>query len=347
MPSSLASDLKRVENLAFSRVSNSGQFLERFHASDQALIGKHPDFPLLEKIYAWMFVPYSLWPIDVKGLGLHVLAAIQTGKTLDAQVKLLAELLPEPPARQVCDSIAAYERAVISGSYESLINAQFKFDSMEEELARNETFKSDWARLKAEFAIAKFQNPKGVIRRRMVQERNFRPRDWKFAWENETIRFQQVFDAFCHRWNLYGMEHEKPLLLKLSVNLTPFSTMIEIPKYWSFDPKRDLQWGAVTKLHKIREVKRQGPKLSPGRSARQTETNTAKHLWAEATQAGLKGERRDQWVMGRLGWDARTDERKLRRMLENRSTGGRSPTGARHTSPGQRPGFTVSHPFKP
>ena len=40
------------------------------------------------------------------------------------------------------------------------------------------------------------------------------------------------------------MEGEKPLLLKLSVNLTPFSTLIEVPKYWSFDPKRDLTWGA-------------------------------------------------------------------------------------------------------
>jgi len=128
----------------------------------------------------------------------------------------------------------------------------------------------------------------------MVQERNFRPSDWKFSWGTEAQRFQNVFDAFCHRWNLYGMERKKtsnfklqtsgkpqnsnlkenanaaeesedrPLLLKLSVNLTPFSTMIEVPKYWSFDPKRDLKWGAVTKLHRMREVPRQGPKLSPG-----------------------------------------------------------------------------------
>jgi hypothetical protein len=33
---------------------------------------------------------------------------------------------------------------------------------------------------------------------------------------------------------------DRPLLLKLSVNLTAFSTMIEVPKYWSFDPKRNL-----------------------------------------------------------------------------------------------------------
>ena len=107
----------------------------------------------------------------------------------------------------------------------------------------------------------------------------------------------------------------KPLLLKLSVNLTPFSTIIEVPKYWSFDPKRDLKWGAVTKLHRMRQVKRQGPKLSLGRSARREEAERGRALWEEASRAGLKGERRKQWVMERLGWDARTDESRLRRLL--------------------------------
>src|SRR5206468_10075651 len=131
-------------------------------------------------------------------------------------------------------------------------------------------FKAEWGRLKTEFAVEEYRNPAGIIRRRMVQERNFRPAGWKFSWETEEQRFQNVFDAFCHRWDRYGMEGDKPLLLKLSVNLTPFSTMIEVPRYWSFDPKRDLKWGAVTKLHRMREVRRQGPKLSPSRAARHT-----------------------------------------------------------------------------
>ena len=214
--------------------------------------------------------------------------------------------------------IAEYEHAVKTGSYESLIEAQFKFDSMEEELGKDEEFKAEWERLKAEFAVERYGNRKGIIRRRMVQERNFRPRDWAFSWKTEAEQFQNVFDAFCHRWNLYGMEKEKPLLLKLSVNLTPFSTLIEVPKYWSFDPKRDLKWAAITRLHRMREVKRQGPKLSPGRSARRAEAESGKRFWKEAGLAGLKGDRRVQWVMGRLGWDARTDESKLRRLLRGR-----------------------------
>jgi hypothetical protein len=291
-----------------------------------------------------MFVPFSLWPIDVRGLGLHVLSAIEAGAEVDSQARLMAELLPEAPPDTVCDPIAEYEQAVSAGSYESLINAQFKFDSMEAALRENAEFKKDWESLKRAFPVDNYRNAKGIIRRRRVQERNFRGGDWKFSWKTETERFQNVFDAFCHRWNLYGMQGElktsnfnpqtsgkaqtsnskgdargqwvdKPLLLKLSVNLTPFSTMIEVPRYWSFDPKRDLKWGAVTKLHRMREVPRQGPKLSPGKSARREETSRAKELWREATKAGLRGDRRVQWVMGRLGWDARTDESKLRRLI--------------------------------
>ena len=49
---------------------------------------------------------------------------------------------------------------------------------------------------------------------------------------------------------------------------------------------------------------------------RRTEAERGKALWEEASRAGLKGEKRKQWVMGRLGWDARTDESRLRRLLK-------------------------------
>jgi len=122
-----------------------------------------------------------------------------------------------------------------------------------------------------------------------VEERNFRTNDWKFSWRTEAERFQLVFDAFCHRWDLYGIEWDRPLLLKLSVNLTPFSTMIEVPRYWSFDPKRDLKWGAVTKLHRMREVRRQGPKLSPSRAAVMAAwvLEQRAHFWAIVWKQGI------------------------------------------------------------
>jgi hypothetical protein len=334
MESDLKGDLKRFGRMAFVRAADCTEVIRRFHSlksnvqppsskalrrsrSPKSQKGKadDADFGLLKKVYEWVFVPMSIWPVDVRGLCLHLLDCVESGRRVDERARLLCEYLGDVPAEPVCKGISEYEHAVKAGSYESLIEAQYKFDLMEAELEENAEFKADWEAIKRVFDIAKYRNAKGVIRRRMVQERNFRPRDWKFAWRMEWERFQNVFDAFCHRWDLYGMEADRPLLLKLSVNLTPFSTMIEVPRYWSFDPKRDLKWGAVTKLHRMREVRRQGPKLSPSRAARQEEAAAARRLWREATRAGLKGDGRKAWVMERLGWDVRTDESRLRRLL--------------------------------
>jgi len=344
MKFSLREDLERFGRMAFVRAGDCTKIIEQFHRLARKA-AEHPDHVLLGKVYAWVFVPRSIWPVDVKGLCEHLLERVEMGKRLDEKTRLLCSLLPEAPPEEVCEPIIQYEHAVKAGNYESLINAQFKFDLMEAELRRNEELKADWERIKQEFEVDKYRNRQGVIRRRFVQERNFRPSDWGFAWESEEERFRNVFDAFCHKWNLYGMEGrkgpnnklqapeklqtsssklqrsddvwgDKPLLLKLSVNLTPFGTLIEVPKYWSFDPKRDLKWGAVTELHKMREVKRQGPKLSPGVTARRAEAAEARRLWVEATKAGMKGDARNQWVMERLGWDARTDESRLRRILK-------------------------------
>jgi hypothetical protein len=289
--------------------------IRAFHGMDEAAHA-HPDFTLLKKVYGWVFVPMSVWPVDVRGLCLHVLECVKGGRKVDERARLAADYLEDAPSVKECEEIAEYEHGVKAGSYEQLINAQYKFDVMENELREDPEFKGDWERLKAQFPVDKHRNAKGVIRRRRVQERNFRASDWRFSWSTEAEQFQVVFDAFCHRWNLYGVEGDKPLLLKLSVNVTPFSTMIEIPRYWSFDPKRDLKWGAITKLHRAREVKRQGPKLSPALIARRAEAGRAKELWEEAKSAGLKGEKRQEWVMERLGWDARTDGRRLRRLLK-------------------------------
>jgi hypothetical protein len=168
--------------------------------------------------------------------------------------------------------------------------------------------------------VEKYQNHKQIIRRRPVQERNFRF-DWEFRWKTEEDRFLALFDAFCHRWNLYGMEGDKPLLLKLTVNLTPYGTIIFVPSYWSFDPKRDLNWGEITALHKARGVDRQGPKLSAIREARRHDAKRALQFWRKALEAGLKGEARIAWTIKQMGWHPQTDESKLKRLLRSNSKG--------------------------
>ena len=101
-----------------------------------------------------------------------------------------------------------------------------------------------WARIKAAFNVQAYSDHKGVIRRTMSAERNLRPSFSVNLRRREDV-FHAAFDAFCLRWNLYGMQNDEPLLLKLAVNITPYGTMIHIPAYWSFDPKRDIRWDAI------------------------------------------------------------------------------------------------------
>jgi hypothetical protein len=149
----------------------------------------------------------------------------------------------------------------------------------------------------------------------MALERNFRPEGWELDWESIENRFLVAFDAFCHKWELYGVEYDRPLLQKLSVNVTPLGTMIFIPRYWSFDHKRDLEWSSIVRLHRSREVHRQGVKLSASQLARIKEGKKAIVFREEGKAAGMKGAKLTDYVMAKLKWDKRTDASQLRRLF--------------------------------
>jgi len=317
-------DLNRLGGLAFKRMEACRPLIELFYGLP-ASAHEHPDYGLLQSSYAWLFVPYSLWPIDIGGLITNLLERICSNKRCAKDVAVLVRFLGSVPSEEANAAVSAHEHDVRVGNYEHLIAAHHKYDFKEQELSHKPEFKDDWSMLKAHFEIPKYRDSKGIIRRSMVQERNFRPKGWDFSWGSKEARFRSVFDAFCHKWMLYGMEGEKPLLQKLSVNITPLGTMIFIPRYWSFDQKRDLEWGAINGLHRSRDVHRQGVKLTPGQLAKLGEVERAKVYWKEASQNGLKGENRDNWVMAKLKWGSRTDARQLRRLLKQKMTAKRSP----------------------
>ena len=147
----------------------------------------------------------------------------------------------------------------------------------------------------------------------MTAERNLRP-SFSINLRHRDEAFQAAFDAFCFRWNLYGMQHDEPLLLKLSVNLTPFGTMIHIPAYWSFDPKRDIRWDAIAKLHRVRVPGRQGATLAENLADRMKAAKKLPQLDQEALRLGLKGEKKHAFLCTGLGWDIRTSPKRLARL---------------------------------
>ncbi|MDD2708636.1 MAG: hypothetical protein PHV34_11565 [Verrucomicrobiae bacterium] len=314
MNSSLQTDLERLKKLAYHRDEWSGELLRKIHRLPRKC-QNHPDYSVLQALHRWIFVPLTLWPVDINGLGLHVVEKIRQGRRLDHSLVLLTDLLGNPPDHPVQDLVRQHEHQVQKGEYYSLLMAGHKYEFQEQDLLANPEFIAEWKHIQSLADVRKFQDRKKIIRRRMVQERNFRP-DFGFRWEKEADRFQELFDAFCHRWNLYGMKEDFPLLLRLTVNLTPYGTMIFIPAYWSLDYKRDFKWRTIAALHRARGVPRQGLKLGMNRLSREEEARKAKTLWESAVKAGLKGDRKTNWVMGQMGWAAGTDESKLKRLLK-------------------------------
>ena len=312
MNSALQEALSRQTKLAFRRVRPGAKLITRFHRLPEAIRADAD----LQRLCAWLVVPFSLWPIDVIGLADYLIHLAEKGKRPNADIRSLIALLGEPPKEETCNAICAHEHLVKGGDYESLIKAQHKFDAKEARLLKDPEFLADWKWIKDHFDITKHQSDNGVIRRRMVSERNFRPSEWDFSWRAEDDRFHNVFDAFCHKWTLYGMELDKPLLQKLSVNITPYGTMIVIPRYWSFDYIRDLKWRSITQLHSCREVHRQGAKLAANEAERRAQAAAARKYLAEAKRRGMKGDAKDRWVMDKIGMPSNIDPRQLRRLLK-------------------------------
>jgi hypothetical protein len=310
MPSRLQQDLKRLDALAFHRREWSELEIRRYHEirrakGDAVLEG-------LKGLYRWMFVPITLWPFNIHDVLADCLAALEKGKRLTPRQSLILDLLPPPPDEAICAVLTEHEFNVQKGSYENLVKTQSKFAQNELTIHGDPELQTQWARIKAAFDVTAYQEH-GVIRRTMDTERNLRP-SFSVNTRRREDAFQAAFDAFCLRWNLYGMKNDEPLLLKLSVTITPHGTMIHIPSYWSFDPKRDIRWDAIARLHRARVHGRQGAALAEGRAERMKAAEKLRQLDQEALRLGLKGQKKHEFLCAGLGLVAGTSPRRITRL---------------------------------
>ena len=311
MKSRLTLDLERLKSRAYHRAEWAEGTLRHYHSARQNL--KKVVEPDLRLLYDWMFVPPTLWPYNVQDVLEDCLTTLEKGKRLNARQRLLIDLLPEPPDDGICATVAEHEHHVQKGIYEDLVKTPAKFAQQDLGIQVDPELQSDWARIKAAFDVGAFRDDKGVIRRTMATERNLRP------WFSVNPRrhgevFQAAFDAFCLRWNLYGMQKDVPLVLKLAVNITPFGTLIHIPSYWSFDPKRDIRWDAIASLHRARVPRRQGAMLAEGLAQRMKDAEKLRHLDKEARHLKLKGEKKHAFLCAGLGWVPRTSAKRISRL---------------------------------
>jgi hypothetical protein len=313
MSASLSSDLKRLKSLAFQREAWGSELIQKLHTIPESF-KDHPDFHLLQKLRLWLLAPLSLWPSNLDEIGHRAINAILEGKRLEHEVLLVLNFLDEP-SREAQNLVAEHERCLERGRHESFVHANHKFTFKEQELENREDLKDEWKTIKSFSDIKKFQDSKGFIRRRFIHDVQ-NTVDWKINWNDEGDRFYAVFNTFCYRWNLYGMEHDRPILLRMTIEINAYGTIVFIPSYWSLDPYRDLKWRIITAIHRTRSVSKQGLKLGMNQIARREEAIRARLLIEEAKNKGFKGLERTYWVMGQLGWDVRTDPIRLRRLMK-------------------------------
>jgi hypothetical protein len=311
MTKALELDLQKLNALAFDRTECAGDALRRYHAAKQKLNAAVAQ--QLRLLYRWMFVPYSLWPLNIQNVLEDCLTGLEKGKGLTTRHRLLIELLPEPPNEIICAAVTDHELHIHKGTYENLITTQAKYFQNELAIQTDPLLRRQWARIKEVFDIKAFSDHKGVIRRTMSVERNLRP-SFCVDMRRREEAFQAIFDAFCLRWNLYGMQNDKPLPLKLTVNITAYGTMIHIPAYWSFDPKRDIRWAAIANLHRKRVRGRQGAALARGVSERMYDAEKLRSLDKEVLRLRLKGEKKHEFLCAGLGWDSRTSTKRISRL---------------------------------
>lgn len=308
----LRSDLARLHQRAFRHYEGCAKLLQQL---DRMLTRgrRGPAHKLATRLYDWLLVPYSLWPIDLAGAAAYFIAECDAAHPINDDFTFLIELLGVPPAAETQERIEEFEHLVAKGNYGSLIRCPEKFTAQEALLAFDSHLVEAWTRLKASYAATQYAH-KGVIRRRMSEERNFR-RGWEFRWVAEKDRFQLLFDAMCYRWQLYGMEGDRPLLLKLAVNPMPHGTMIVIPRFWSLDGDRDLHWKAIGHVHRAHGMARQGPKALRNRAAMYREAVDVVRRLTEGRQQGLRGERLNTYIFEQLGKDPGTDVSWIKRRV--------------------------------
>jgi hypothetical protein len=311
MTTALDRDLKKLKARAFDTADWVEEVLRRYHIASVNLDDSVAQ--QLRTLHDWMLVPITLWPFNVHDVLENCLGALENGKRLNVRHCLLIDLLPEPPDETICAAMSDHELHFQHGAYENLVKTQAKYAQNELAINTDPHLRRQWARLKAAFNVQAYRDHKEVIRRTMGAERNLRPSFSVNVRRREDV-FRAAFDAFCLRWNLYGMQNDDPLLLKLAVNLTPYGTMIHIPAYWSFDPKRDIRWDAIASLHRARVPGRQGSALAEGLVERMRAAEKLRHLDKEALRRGLKGETKHEFLCAGLGWVPGTSPKRISRL---------------------------------
>jgi hypothetical protein len=223
-----------------------------------------------------MFQGASVFPTQSAQLATALINCLRRYPTGAEAFEVLADLITDPVSgrflhghnadeltRKQVNALIESEHLRLAGNFEALYETKEKYNGHKARVMEDVEFRRDWRTLKQRF-------PKDLLSGKIVLRskandgnriQNMRP--------PRPPRFQDVFDFFCWKWFLEGMDGDEPIVTRLSFDVTPLGTTIFIPGYWSFDPKRDIKWRELLKFHRSRGVKRQGEAFEPNRRDRE------------------------------------------------------------------------------
>jgi hypothetical protein len=319
---------KHLEQLCFSNAEQTWPLIESLLTVVPEILNRNPERNTLAEAYGWCCLAFwqceSGFPSFPETFARFILGQLRKPQSRSLEVSsLLATLFlnaEDPdgwaginhPVLARPEVIRAHETVVKDGKYEEILHAQVKYDEFERQIQASTDLKKEWAEIKRLFP--KQTNGREIVHRSLVPERNW-VRGPGANFKTPGDAFQAIFDVFCWKYYLWAMKGDEPLLMKPSVVFTPFGTQIFIPGYISFDSKRDLKLGVVSRLHRARGIRRQGEGFSVGRIERAAKAKQALDLNEQAKAAGLRGDERLLFIADKLRMKTNEDYRQVVRLI--------------------------------
>jgi hypothetical protein len=251
-----------------------------------------PHHPRLRRLLEWLVVPPTLWLMDHIGLSKAFAARLHGREEIDPRMLELLDDMSDVPEAEEQERASRDELDLQTGNYEGLLREPAKYIAMEDQAEANPNLLADWNRIKEVYKIGKFRHHKnGMIRRTQYLERGVPPEEFYFekATSVERWLFQATFNQFCKRYNLFAMRFDEPMVERLTVTRTRFTTNISVPRWMKFN-RDDLLWELFQEKHYDPGVGKQGRKASINEVERIDMLRRIDAATLQAKSENLKGE---------------------------------------------------------
>ena len=184
------------------------------------------------------------------------------------------------------------ERRQHAGDHDAILRNPAKFKGQELKIRNDPRRIAHWKRIQELFKLGKFRHHStGLVRRTLYLDGGLPPEEFYYekAKSEEKWIFKSIADRYFKRYGLFAMRFDEPLVEKVTVARTPFTTTISIPR-WMNASHEDIAWEAIFDTHWDPDLKKQGAKASLNEIDRLEMFRRIDAATIQAQSEGLKGE---------------------------------------------------------